>query len=413
MENITAAEMVAVEALLQLAGVRYEPNIQSNSKIDSQQAFGEEQRQVKPATIVTSTPHPKPLKKRPYIEVTDEPSSNFNAFVGKCEVFSPVLNKIIVPKPIFKLTPKEPVKSNSGRIIKRTRRFIAESEEKVEVQIQSPKRSKGTKITFGKNIMIDCEESKGTTHPAKKIKIEPDCEEEEPKVTIELNNSTKSSGASKKNRSYAKLKRDLFNTNITELVQSDKIRHSRLFEAAYELQNCTTADANVEFQYRAVENLISQKSEIDTKRRHISMNPSSKATEWMQKFRGIKHRQQVCNEFSSKFCSTKSVEWKPFTEDASRSTDISNYKMLQTTKEVAIKYWTQQFLTQKRGKEASRSMLIEIIKLLPNRPEVRHDFINGHLPKLVAAQKQATKKNKGVAIKEEILDLEAAFPYYL
>lgn len=412
MEDRTAAEMVAVEALLQLAGITYEPIIRSDPSVDSQQ------RQVRTTAIVTSTPYPKPPKKRPYFEPIDElPSSNFNTHAGKCEIFSPVSNEIIVPKPIFKVTPNVQVKSNSGRIIKRTRRFIAESDEAFEVQNFSPKPSKpgkGTKIVFDKNTMKNCEEGTIPIHPAKKLKIEPDYEEEEPKVTVKNSSSESSSGGSKKNRSSARLKRDIFNTYITELVQSDKIRHSRLFEAAHELQNCTTADARVEFQYRAVENLISQKSEIDTKRRQFSMNPSPKAMEWMQKFRDIKNRQQVCNEFSSKFCPTKSAEWKPFTEEADRSTDISNYKMLQTAKEVAIKYWIQQFLTRKCDKSRSRSMLIEIIKMLPNRPEVRHAFINDHLPKLVAAHKQAVKKNKGSAeIKEEVFDLTAALPYSL
>lgn len=387
--QLSATEIEAAEGSLKLAGTWYEP-----------QPLSEKQQQAETAVIMT-----KPLKKRPYIEPTEDPSNKFNAFAGKCEVFSPVLNKVIVPRPIFKSTPSVPVKSHSGRIIKRTRRFIAEYDEMVKIPTERKlsKTIKATKSTVDKSIMKIDEESKVFMHPAKKIKIEPDSKPEEPKVSVEKRN-TESSGDNSKIQSASKSKRDIFNTNNTESLLLDKVRHSRLFEAAYELQYCATADAKVERTYCAVKNLISQKAEIDAKRRQFSTNRSSKAMEWMRKFRGIKNRQQVCHEFSAKFCPTKSAEWKPFTEDANRSTDITNYKMLQTTKVVAIKYWTQQFLTQKADKETARSMLIEVIKVLPNRPEVRHEFINGILPKLVAAHKRAAKNNKELAIKKEIFD---------
>lgn len=410
MGQLSALEMEAAEGLLKLASVMYEPNIRRDTSTSSPQLLSKKQQQAaKTAAIVTSTPFPKPLKKRPYIEPTAEQSIKFNEFAGKCEVFSPVLNKVIVSRPIFKCTPRAPIKSQSGRTIKRTRRFIAEHDEMVVIPIKRklPKSTKGPKPSAIKSTMKTDEESEAIIHPAKKIKIElPDTKPEEPKVTVEARKSE-----SRKIQSAAKFKRDIFNTNKTESLLLDKIRHSRLFGAAHELQYCATTDANVERQHRAVENLTAQKSAIVAKRREFSMNRSSKALELLQKFRGIKNRQQVCHEFLVKFGPTKSAEWKPFAEDANRSADNSNYKMLQMTKDVAIKYWTQQFLTHKADKERARSMLVEVIKVLPNRPEVRHEFINGHLPKLVAAHKQAAKKNKGLAIKEEKLDSNAAFSY--
>lgn len=198
-----------------------------------------------------------------------------------------------------------------------------------------------------------------------------------------------------------------------ELIQSDEVRHSRLFEAAYELENCTKVDAIVEFQYRAIENLNTYKTEIDAKRTQTPLNRSPKAMELMQKFRVMKDRQQVCNEFTSKFHSKASAEWKPFTEDASRSINISNYKMMQMAKKPFIKFWIDEFLTKNCGKEKARPMLIEILKMLPNRPEVRHNFMIGYLPKLVSAHRQTLKKNKkGAAIKHEIVDISTLFPYH-
>lgn len=428
-EEITAAETAAVEALLNLAGLRYNSNIQRNfDETNSSLQPSQEQPQQQAKTIVTSTPNSLPFKKRVYIPpVEEQPSKvlsiNFNGFIEKCGSLSPVLNESSASTvaastkgPTTKLTRSIPVRPNSGRVIKRTRRFISESDEEADFQNDARKLStpgKTTKSTSNKDTLKNTQKDKDVIHPAKKLKTESVCEEKEQKVVDKdssTRSSTGSSGSNKKNEPSTKLKRDLFNTNIMEVIQSDEVRHSRLFEAAYELQNCTTPDANVEFQYRAVENLIEQKDEIVKKRNQFSTNRSSKAMELMQKFRSIKNRQQVCNEFSSKFGPTKSAEWKPFTEDPSRSTDISNYRALQMTKKPCIKFWIDQFLTQNRDKGKSRSMLIEIVKMLPNRPEARHKFISGHLSKLLTAQKQANKKNKKLAVKAETVDINAALP---
>lgn len=357
----------------------------------------EERSAAEIAAIVRSIQSSFPLKKRIYIPpIEEQPSAE------KCESLSPVLNETAVgastKEPINESAPTIPIKSTSGRVNKRPRPAVPESNEAINFKndVQklstSSKRSKNTR------------NRKDVIHPAKRLKTEPACNEKQSKVT-EKNSSNASS---KKNKSSSKLKHDLFNTNIIEVIQSDNVRHSRLFEAAYELQNCTTPNASVEFQNRAVENLRAQKAEIDAKRNQFTMNCSSKTKELMQKFRKIKNREEVYNEFTSKFGPTKCAEWKPFTENANRSTDISNYRALQMTKKPFIKFWIDQFLTQNCGKEKVRSMLIEIIKLLPNRPEIRNEFIRSRLPKLVAAHKRAIKKNKGPPAKCEIVDIDAA-----
>lgn len=407
-EDRSAAELVAAEALLNLAGLRCEPNIWSNFFNNLPQ-----HRQAK-TTIVTSTPYPKPPKKRVYIAPIEEQQTEvlpINYSIQECDNLSPVSNgyavSVAAMKPTTELTPSIPIRRNSGRVIKRTRRFISQSDEETDLQNDVQKSATPGKhgSKMDKNTMKNSEDHTDVIHPAKKIKIEPVCEVNEPKV-----NDKNCSDSKNKSKSSAKLKHDLFNANIMTSIQSDAIRHSRLFEAAYELQNRTKPDAIVEFQFRAVENLIAYKAEIDAKRNQFSSNRSSKAMKLMRKFRGLKNRQQVCNEFASKFRSTESADWKPFTEDTSRSRDISDYRVLQMTRQPIIKCCIDQFLTQSRGKEKARSTLMEIYRILPNRPEVRHDFIIGHLPKLVAAYKQAIKKSKRLRVKSETVDIDAALP---
>lgn len=413
-EDRTAVELAAAEALLTLAGIRYEQSPQYQP--------------LKTATsIVTSTPYPRPPKKRVYIAPAEDEQTDCLSVIysrrdiRKCNSLSPVSSgsdeKAVAstPKPKTELTPSIPVKSHSGRIIKRTRRFISQSDEERDPQIGARKLT--TPGKRAKKQKVNNEENQtDIIQPAKRIKlekIEPVCVADEPKVNDENISSGSGSGSNSKSQSEScsRFIRDLFNSSIKNSIQLDKVRHSRLFEAAYEKQNRTTAEATVEFQYRAAENLITYKAEIDAKRNQIAFNRSSKVMAVMQKFRGLKNRQQICSEFATKFSPTESAKWKPFTEDANRSNDISNYKELQMTKQPFLKFWIDQLLSQKHGKEKARSILIEIIKMMPNRPEVRHEFINGNLPKLVAAHKQATKKNKGLPVKSEPIEASAGLPF--
>lgn len=422
----TADELAAAEALLMLAGHKFQPIIRSNTSIDTSQSQ-QQQFEVTASVMVTSTPYPKPPKKRLYkfIEelktVTKEeylnlsPVSNGNA----------IITTAVEPK--INSTPSTSKKTNSGRIIKRTRRFISQSDDEVdghssERKLSTPRRK--TKSTMDEPMMKSVEEdNKGIIHQAKKLKIDSACQEEELKNKSENSSGSSSnsgggggggSSSNKNNKnnkntiirniSAAKPKHDFFNINIMESIQSDKVRHSRLFEAAYELGHCTNPDAIVDFQYRAIENLKTYKFEIGAKRRQLSLKRSTKAIEWMNKFRSIRNRETVCNDFKAKFTSTTCNEWKPFSEDAKRLADISNYNEKQMTRKPFIDFWTDEFLTQNGGKDKARSSLIEILKVLPNRSEVRHDFFNGQLPKLVASYKQTIKKNRRVAVRNEIAD---------
>lgn len=427
-EGRSADEMEAVEALLTLARIQYE-HLPQHQPLKTASA-----------TIVTSTPYPKPPKKRVYIAPTGDEQTDFVSVIyirrdsRESNSLSPVSSgsderAATTTRPKTEAsdcsTPRIPVKSNSGRIIKRTRRFISQSDEETDPQngarkltTTAAKRSKKQKVNINTiNTTNDSEEcqEEDIIPPAKKFKIEPVCVVDEPKVGDDNKSDSSSSssshgsnGISKNAELPSKFKRGLFNSNITSSMQLDKVRHSRLFEAAYELQHCQTADASVEFQHRAAENLITYKSSINAKRNQIASNRSSQVMALMRKFRDLKNRHQICTEFASKFGATKSAKWKPFTEDEDRSNDLSNYRKVQMTNQPFIKFWTDQFVTQSNDKEKARSILIDVIKMLPNRPEIRHEYINGSLPKLVAAHKQAVKKNKGLAIKSETIDTSAA-----
>lgn len=411
-ENRSEAEMSAVSALLNLSGFM----LWNDFSINVPQPQKQHHQESHQPAVVTSTPHlvhPKKRVRYLFIEPTKEQqpvisSIDCNDHVKKGEVENSIK------------TPSMQIKSNSGRIIKRTKRFVSQFDDDIDLQnsVQKlPTPGKKAKSTNEKNATKSSEESKDVIHPAKKMKIETVCKvEEQNNNYINSGSSSKnnSGNSGNKNESLSKFKHDIFSSNIMKLIQSDELRHSRLFESAYELQNCTKLDATIEIQYRAIENLCAYKIEIDAKRTRMLLNRSPKAIELMQKFRTIKNRQQICNEFLLKFHSTTSAEWKPFTEDVNRQKNILNYKAKQMTKQPFIKLSIDEFLTQNCGKEKARSMLIEILKMLPNRPEVRHNFINEYLPKVVSAQRQSIKKNKnGATIKNEIIDLSTAFTYHI
>lgn len=422
-ENRSEAEMVAVSALLHLSGLTVENGL--SMKIRQPPQHPQQQEENYQAAFVASTPHLSHPKKRVryvFIEPIKEqqpviPPIDCNGHTKEGENLLPVSNENSME------TSSKQIKSNSGRIIKRTKRFVSQSEDDVNFpnSVQKlPTPGKKVKPTNEKNPTKSSEESKDVVQPAKKMKTETFGKVEEQNnnyingVSSSKSNRGRGSSGSKNESSTSKLKHDIFSSDIMKLIQSDGLRHSRLFEAAYELGNCTKPDATVEFQHRAIENLSTYKTVLDAKRTHMPLDRLPKASKLMQKLRGIENRQQICSEFELKFQSKPSAEWKPFTVDANRQTNISNYKVKQTTKRPFIKFWIDEFLTRKCGKEKARSILIEILKMLPNRPEVRHDFINVYLPKVVAARRQTKKKNEnGATIKNEIVDIGAALPYHL
>lgn len=411
-ESRPEAEMAAAEALLILAGVfersdGEQSNRYATANVTSLSSLHPKQRLKAEHRLITSTPT---QPGRNAALATFEPnqtrqsvilSVNCNGQVEKCANSSTTEKLPVKPKieNVCTVTPAIPIlppKSKSGRVVKRTKRFISLSDE------ENTPPNDGKKITMPgkrakpmdeKNSLKNHEE----IHPAKKIKSETILK---PK-TISINNN-----------SMSRPKVDIFTKNVIAQIQSDSVRHSRLSEIAYELQHCTQLDAIVDFQARAAEQLVAYKSEIDGKRNQVFSHRSSKMTELMQKFRSIKNRQQVCDEFTMKFATTTSAQWKPFAEDSMRSANIADYKVLQVTKRPLIKFLVDEFVRQNHTKERARALLIEVFKLLPNRPEVRHEFINVYLPKVVAANKQNNKRNKSQTIKKEIVEKIQTFQYY-
>lgn len=428
MENRSEAEMAAVSALLHLSGSMIDTmNIAQPPQYHQQLEYHQ-------TGFVTSTPYPTHPKKRVrylFVEpIQEQQSVDCSGHAKDGENLSPKPNEIATEASSIE-TPSMQIKSNSGRIIKRTKRFVSQSDDDIdsETSVRTLSTSgRKTKPTNDKNAIKINGKCKDAIHPAKKMKIETVHNvEEQNNNYITSDSSSKnnnvsggggSSGSSNisgsKNEPLSKFKHDIFSSNIMKLIQSEEIRHSRLCEAAYELENCKKLDATVEFQYRAIENLSTYKTEIAAKRQQMPLNRLPAAIELMQKLRSLKNRQQICNEFLLKFHSKPSTEWKPFTEDASRLTNILSYNVAQMAKQPSIKLRIDEFVTQNCGKERARSMLIEILKMLPNRPEVRHDFFNGYLPKVLSAHRQSIKKNKknGASIKSEILDVGATLPFH-
>lgn len=401
----TEAELAAAEALLTLASM-WTQNGQTNQSLTPTVTF--KLQQEAKAEFMTSTPtHPgKKLRTSSF-----EPKSfklnqmrhsvilsvDCSGQVKQCEnpMKSPKSTPVMKDENLTSPTVStQPPKSKSGRVVKRTKRFISSSDDE-NVPPYSPKRmpvpGKRTNSTEDKNVSKTIDE----IHPAKKIKTE---KVSKPK-NISMNGST------------SKAKFDIFSEDIQSLIQSDTLRHSRLFEAAYEIARCTKLDTIVDFQIRAAENLNTYKSEINAKRSQIftNLHKLSKVTELMQKFRGIGNRQQSCDEFSSKFKATTSTQWKPFAQDLVRASKIADYRVMQVTKRPLVQFLVGEFVKHNHTKEEARSLLIEVLKLLPNRPEIRHEFINNHLPRVVAAQKPANRKS---TIKKEIPEISSALQYY-
>lgn len=286
--------------------------------------------------------------------------------------------------------------SKSGRVVKRTRRLISQSkDDKAPVQkkkAQTMDQQVPVKSIDDQNVSSQSIEE---VQPAKKMKLSTSALSKAVNVPIIETSKTK----------YV----DIFPNSIQMAIQSDTVRHSRLFEMAHELQQSNTTD--VDCQYRAVENLITYKAELQRKHNEMMATRSSKMAELMHKFRGIKNRQQICNDFASKFTATTSEQWKPFAQDAQRLSNHSEYKVVQVIRRPIITVLCDEFVKQNYSKETSRPILIQMLKLLPNRPEVRHEFINVYLPKVLAENRRAGKKATKNVIKR-IIDTNPKFQCY-
>lgn len=392
-EGRTDAEVAAAEALLSLAAFWSRNPLNFVHTIPNTSSPTIAPTVAKPkASKVTSTPRPG---KRPQsfgmsqnrqsvilsvdrngqIQNSDKTPALIKGMKSKISITS------MKSTPMPKSTAANTI-SKSGRSVKRTRRLISQSKEEVHLPVQKKKPQTP-------------EECVEEIHAAKKIKLSAPTKS---KVLIVPNTETS------KNK-YV----DIFAKNIRMAIQSDTMRHSRLFESAYELEQCQSTEAKVNAQYRAIENLIAYKTEAERKRNEMLTTRSPKMAELMHKFRGIKNRQQICSDFASKFTATTSQQWKPFSQDPQRLSDHSDFKLLQVMKRPLIKFSVDEFVKQHQSKESSRPILIRLLKLLPNRPEIRHEFMNVHLPKVMASYRQANKKNNRNIIKKEII--ESSLPY--
>lgn len=405
-------EMAAAEVLLTLAGFwgRVQRNVETTMKIPIASAIVSKSIPI----IIASTVQPG---KRHHRLLSDESQSHRTLSVDRnCDVkginksSSSSKKQVSTPKVLKITSPTQyPLKSTSDRVLKRTKRIILKSNEEkqslIPVKPTSPvkkvaktvvevkKPAKGKKPIGEKNVLKTSEE----IHPAKKMKISAAPVQK----TIDVLNS----------KATKEKFVDIFSENVGTLIQSECVRHSRLFESAFELQHCKKFDTMVDFQYRAAENLEQYKTIVEEKRNEALSNRSTLMNKWMKKFRTIKNRDEICKDFTSHFIPTASNQWKAFAVDSSRSSDILKYKSLQSMRKPLIENLADEYAKRSLTKEESRSKLIEILKLLPNRPEVRHEFINVHLPRLVAAKKAINRKNNRYSLKKET-EVNLAFQTY-
>lgn len=441
------AEVEAAEALLTLRGfwARVQRNVVSTASIPIASATV---TTVKSA-IITSTPQPG---KGPHHESFDENpvKQSMILSVDQNENAASAPAKIVSTPKVVKITspiPKLPSKSKSGRIVKRTKRFISQSDE--ENQSPNPVR----KVTPVKKIAQKSTAEKKLVDQKKAVEVKKPVEEKKPvketkpvqeKKSIEKEQPKEEKKQTEKKQSIEekspeeihpakKIKlstsvvekmikvsnsdalkgrfADIFSENVKSMIQSESIRHSRLSESLYELQHCKKLDTVVDFQFRAAENLNQYKLVVEEHRNNALSNRSPQMNKWMKKIRTLKNREKICTDFAARFKPTTSDKWKPFTEDAARLSDVSNYKLLQVMRKPLIKFLVDEFLHKNLSKEKVRSTLVGILKLLPNRPEVRHEFMNVYLPKMVAANKPANKKGNRNTMKKET-EVNPAFQAY-
>lgn len=418
-------EMAAAEALLLLAGFwgRVQRNVETTTKVPIASANVAKSTSV----IITSTPQ---LGKGHHHISFDENYSRESVILsvdrnGQVNenknapsspeklVYTPKVLKIRSPIQIF------PSKLKSGRVVKRTKRFISESDE-VD-QLSNPVK----KTTPVKKLNQKSVEEKKSIEEKKKIEQKKKNEEKKPSAQKNNSKSADEIHPAKKMKlsvaeerkitvSNSEVLKGRFNeifSNVETLIQSECMRHSRLSESVYELQHCKKFDAIVDFQYRAAENLKQYQVIVEEKRNEALSNRSAQMNKWMKKFRTIKNREETCDDFIAQFKTTTSNQWKPFAEDASRSSDVLNYKFLQIMRKPLIKVLVDEYVQNNLTKEKARSNLIEILKLLPNRPEVRYEFMNVYLPKVVAMKKSINRKGNRYSLKKET-EVNPAFQAY-
>lgn len=197
----------------------------------------------------------------------------------------------------------------------------------------------------------------------------------------------------------------------SELIGGDSVRHSRLYDIAYEIQNKEFTNA-MDAQCRAAEVLNDYKKQLQIKREQLFERESrnTKTAYLMHKLYSVANRDEICNAFLNKFKPTECKEWKPFSQDPERLQQAIKYKIAQQEtipkiNELLQKYdeirsdskmnvnnriivppSTNQIKLDETAltvidepNQRRTSILVEIFKLLPNRSEVRHSFVSKYM----------------------------------
>lgn len=196
------------------------------------------------------------------------------------------------------------------------------------------------------------------------------------------------------------------------LIGGDDVRHSRLYDIAYEIQNKEFTNS-MDAQCRAAEVLNDYKNQLQIKRKQLfERKLHTKTAYLMNKLRTVANRDERCDAFSGKFKPTECKEWKPFSQDPERLQQAIAYKIAQQETVPAIEKLLEKYdkirsdskmnvnnrivvppsTNQIKLDETAlrvvdepnqrrTSILVDIFKLLPNRPEVRHSFVSKYMQK--------------------------------
>lgn len=159
------------------------------------------------------------------------------------------------------------------------------------------------------------------------------------------------------------------------------IRHSRLFQIKDERKYL--AERNVDSQMRAIENM--KALDQVQKARKVEMKPnSSKISKLINQFRRVPNRKEVCKDFKTEFASSTRARWRPYSANASRVLKVVDYLAKHDENKKKIAGLVGKYFESGDTRERDLKIMCSIMELLPNRPEVRHEFFDIYLPKMAA-----------------------------
>lgn len=171
------------------------------------------------------------------------------------------------------------------------------------------------------------------------------------------------------------------------ILHPECMRHSRLNE----MKKFTDDAGEIDNQFRAIEQMQLYQPVIAEHQQKVKLR-RSKISQLVNKFRRIENLEEICDDFESKFRRTTKNNWQPFEADLSRPLSIFKYKQFLLNKKPLIQKLIKMFLAKKEPTQAfTMAIVIEMHKLLPDRPEVRSDFHNIYLPKIISVYNKALK----------------------